>query len=382
MIKKVKINQKYRTIPENFELDLENTTVITGINNSGKTNFIKILAGEAKNGRIPIEALFYDENDSEISPEIVYIAAENVQPSESEAKSSSKSSGLVANLSKLISNMGYKLKLENHDSLISDIKELVEEASANLKDFNGRDEYSRQVECNEEELAADIIIQAIIKNIFGCENEIPRKLDELGQGTQRIIVASILKAYKDILIKKDKLDGKSIIILFEEPEIYLHPSLKKTLNMTLKVIAGLPNHQVIITTHDPYFAYTNLNDDSVLYSFGKDKDGNTVPPGKPNVIFGIEDELLHIHLFNKVLEKATKEEKDFKPGSLNGKDCCVNEYFKSKSDKIQEYKDRSGTIQYALPLFIRHIISHPSGNVYTSEELSESIKILSTILSK
>jgi len=40
MIKKIIIKDAYRTISLDFSLELEKMTIITGKNNSGKTNFI------------------------------------------------------------------------------------------------------------------------------------------------------------------------------------------------------------------------------------------------------------------------------------------------------------------------------------------------------
>ncbi|MFA6273916.1 MAG: AAA family ATPase [Candidatus Paceibacterota bacterium] len=375
MIKKIEIKKGYRTIPDNFNLELEKMTVITGVNNSGKTNFIKILAGEAKIKKELKKADFFNEKGESVIPEIVYIAAENIQPNEDEAKFSSKTTGLIKNLSKLFLNLERKFILKEQNEIIGDIKNLIKKASKNLEDFNGKNEHALEIEFNEEELDPSIIIQALIKNISGLENEIPRELDELGQGTQRLIVASVLKAYMDILIEKNIVVEKQIIILFEEPEIYLHPSLKKTLNMTLKAIADLPNHQVIITTHDPYFAYTNLNDDSVIYSFKKDKNGNTKPPEKPNVIFGIEDELLHIHLFNKVLEKASLGVYPaMSPGSL------LDKYLEPHCGREKRHSSYyNGDL--TLPLYIRHLIHHPSATeVLSQEDLKKSIEILSSLI--
>ena len=385
MIKKIKIKNKYKTIPEDFVLGLEKMTVITGKNNSGKTNFIKAVAGEAKVEKKPVKVEFLDENEKPLIPEIVYIAAENIQPTEDETKFSAKSTGLIKNLSRLFSNLERKFKLEKQSEIVEDIRNLIKKTNENLKGFNGKDEHALEITFNEEELDSSIIIQALIDDISGLENGVGRGLDDLGQGTQRIIIASILKAYVDILIERNIHIENPILILFEEPEIYLHPKLKKSLNATLGKIAGQDKHQVIITTHDPYFAYTNLKDEgSVIYSFFRDKDDKT-DKKEPDVIFGIEDELLHIHLFEKVLRKARAS------GIINVKfsmdqDSPLDKYLKSycNSETRDNIFPKGKVHNLALPLHIRHVIHHPldEKNKFNDGDLEKSIKILNKILSE
>lgn len=387
MIKKIKITKEYKTIPKDFELNLEKMTVITGENNSGKTNFIRAAAGEAKVKvkKEPIEAEFLDENNKFLIPVIVYIAAENINPSDSESKSSTKTSGLVKNLSGLFVDLEIKLELKKQGEVIEAIKALINKTNENLKSFTGSEKHELGLNLNEGELESDVIIPALIKDIMGGEDGEERKLDDLGQGTQRIIVASILKAYIDIIVEKKKHTGKPILIFFEEPEIYLHPKLKKKLNATLGKIAEQDNHQVIITTHDPYFAYTNLKDEgSVIYSFFKNKNGNTEKK-EPDVIFGIDDELLHIHLFEKVLRKAHAE-KVIVNGDKMDESSPSNKYFKSYCDgETRDNIFHTGkTHKLALPLHVRHVIHHPldEKNKFSPDDLEKSIKILNKILSE
>src|SRR3989344_345305 len=122
MIKKIKIKNEYRTIPENFMLNLEKITVITGENNSGKTNFIKAVAGLAKVGKNLVGVEFLDENDGFVNPEIIFIAAENIQPDQDEAKFSAKTTSLIKNLSKLFSSLERNFKLDGQSAIIEEVK--------------------------------------------------------------------------------------------------------------------------------------------------------------------------------------------------------------------------------------------------------------------
>ena len=387
MIKKIRIIKLHKTIQKDFELELEQMTVITGENNSGKTNFIQAI-NSRKDTKFT-NAEFLDANGVPLTPSIVYIAAENINPSDSESKSSAKTTGLIKNLSELFSNLGIKFEVENKEEIKGYIKNLIDKTNKNLQGFVGHDKHELSLDLNENELEPAIILQAIIKNIAAFEdiigdgNEKEMELDDLGQGTQRIIVASILKAYIDILVEGKKHTEKPILILFEEPEIYLHPRLKRTLNATLGNIANQPNYQVVITTHDPYFAYTNLKDeDSVIYSFFRDEKGNT-DKKEPNVIFGIDDELLHIHLFEKVLRKAHADKIISGKYSMD-QDSPLDKYLKGYCNgEIRDNVFPSGkTHSLALPLHIRHVIHHPFDvkNKFNDDDLEKSIKILNKIL--
>ncbi|TSC84828.1 MAG: ATP-dependent old family endonuclease [Parcubacteria group bacterium Gr01-1014_13] len=383
MIKKIKIKKSHKTIQKDFELDLEKTTVITGKNNSGKTNFI-----QAVNAKKDVEftnAEFLDEKDKLIIPITIYIAAENINPSDNESNSSAKKSSLIQNLAELFSNLGIKFILEEQPKIIQEIKTLIDKADENLKEFSGKNDHGIKIKFNEGELDPATIAQALIKKIIGDENGEEVDLDDLGQGTQRIIVASILKAYVDILIERNKHSQEPILILFEEPEIYLHPELKRTLNITLKKIAEQDNHQVIITTHDPYFAYTNLNgENSVVYSFLKTAE--YTEKTEPGIIFGIEDELLHIHLFEKMIQilKKSGKVKSFILDPGKELDIYIKGYCGKELRANTWYKEKKGIEdKLSLPLHIRHLIHHPGGkDKFTDIDLEKSIEILNLILSK
>lgn len=65
-----------------------------------------------------------------------------------------------------------------------------------------------------------------------------------GTGYQSMIILSILETYVRISSKKSKY-----ILLIEEPEVYLHPSLQRKMIDTLITISQ--NNQVLFTSHSP-----------------------------------------------------------------------------------------------------------------------------------
>jgi putative ATP-dependent endonuclease of OLD family len=66
----------------------------------------------------------------------------------------------------------------------------------------------------------------------------------MGEGMQNAIVLAILQAYEET-------QKQGAIILIEEPEMFLHPQMQRSLYKTLRRIGE--KNQVIYTTHSPHF---------------------------------------------------------------------------------------------------------------------------------
>lgn len=67
---------------------------------------------------------------------------------------------------------------------------------------------------------------------------------EMGEGVQNAIVLAILQAFEET-------QRKGAILLIEEPEMFLHPQMQRSLYKTLRRIGQ--TNQVIYTTHSPHF---------------------------------------------------------------------------------------------------------------------------------
>jgi predicted ATP-dependent endonuclease of OLD family len=67
---------------------------------------------------------------------------------------------------------------------------------------------------------------------------------EMGGGVQNAIVLAILKAFEET-------HRKGAILLIEEPEMFLHPQMQRSLYKTIREIGK--TNQVIYTTHSPHF---------------------------------------------------------------------------------------------------------------------------------
>ena len=67
---------------------------------------------------------------------------------------------------------------------------------------------------------------------------------ELGEGIQNALVLSIMQAFEE-------RRKQGAILLIEEPEMFLHPQMQRSLYKTLREIGK--SNQVIYTTHSPHF---------------------------------------------------------------------------------------------------------------------------------
>jgi predicted ATP-dependent endonuclease of OLD family len=88
---------------------------------------------------------------------------------------------------------------------------------------------------------------------------------ELGEGMQNALVLSILQAFEE-------RRKQGAILLIEEPEMFLHPQMQRSLYKTLREIAK--TNQVIYTTHSPHFV--SVPDYEEVMVVRKGPDGTTV----------------------------------------------------------------------------------------------------------
>lgn len=90
---------------------------------------------------------------------------------------------------------------------------------------------------------------------------------ELGEGLQNAMVLAILRAF-------ESTQKKGAILLIEEPEMFLHPQMQRSLYKTLRKIGE--NNQVIYATHSPHFVSIPEFDEVLLVRKGAN--GTEVTP--------------------------------------------------------------------------------------------------------
>jgi putative ATP-dependent endonuclease of the OLD family len=75
------------------------------------------------------------------------------------------------------------------------------------------------------------------------------KIDKQGTGLIRTTAFAMLR-YHSNLRKEKKLESRPILVAFEEPEIYLHPSAANLLRDTIYALGG--TDQIVCNTHSPW----------------------------------------------------------------------------------------------------------------------------------
>jgi len=101
-------------------------------------------------------------------------------------------------------------------------------------------------------------------------------IDSFGQGLQRHLIYTLIKLsvkYTDVKkpVKKE-FSPDFTLILFEEPEAFLHPSQQEKLNANLIKLGENEEQQVLITTHSPIFVSKNMNNLPSLIKLRRDKE--------------------------------------------------------------------------------------------------------------
>lgn len=75
---------------------------------------------------------------------------------------------------------------------------------------------------------------------------------EKGQGVQRSVIFAVLRTYCQLRDKLGKTRSRDTIFSIEEPEICLHPAIKRATYSLLRKLS-LDQDQVVFSTHDGYF---------------------------------------------------------------------------------------------------------------------------------
>ena len=122
-----------------------------------------------------------------------------------------------------------------------------------------------------------------------------REFNLHGHGLIRQAIINILSLFKDTR------DGEKHIILFEEPELYLHPSNKRKFRDTLYQIAEQDDYQVICVSHDPQLIDMSRKHTS-LARFVKKDNGETIIYQAGDNVFSkdkeTKDRILMLNRFN------------------------------------------------------------------------------------
>ncbi|ELN9423419.1 MULTISPECIES: ATP-dependent endonuclease [Enterobacter] len=97
-----------------------------------------------------------------------------------------------------------------------------------------------------------------------------------GTGMVRAAVFGLLR-FRQAWLKKRGEDERSLIIGFEEPEIYLHPSAANQMRDIIYELSGLSS-QIIATTHSPYLIDLSRKPRQILNRFHYDSNHTSINP--------------------------------------------------------------------------------------------------------
>lgn len=108
-------------------------------------------------------------------------------------------------------------------------------------------------------VSTDDITKNLVKHAFADAmlGDAAFSLDRYGHGFQRAFLYELIKLASTFsdrrASEKKEFDPDFVLILFEEPEAFLHPAQQDNMAYHLRNIAAGGNQQVIVTSHSPIF---------------------------------------------------------------------------------------------------------------------------------
>lgn len=110
------------------------------------------------------------------------------------------------------------------------------------------------------------IVKSLLSHYIEDKNLTDKEIDinSFGQGLQRHLIYTLIKLSAKYVEKKEEkrkdFSPDFALILFEEPEAFLHPSQQEQLNVSLNSLSNELEQQILITTHSPIFVSKNVSE--------------------------------------------------------------------------------------------------------------------------
>lgn len=205
------------------------------------------------------------------------------------------------------------------------------------------------------------------------DNNMQIGLSDLGSGYEMMF--SLIYSYY-----LSKQNGKSLIILIDEPELHLHPMLQeKFVNFLLEISK---NSQIIITTHSPLlikqFSYNEKVKNIILY---KDRTVKNFAERKLTYISCNETNYLAFNLPTEEYHNELYEELKFKYAEDLTIKRFDNEFFVQLKKEKAEYPEKGKENSVSLHTYIRNQIHHRKENGIPDKGLlRKSIEIMRSYL--
>ena len=173
-----------------------------------------------------------------------------------------KTSESFKSLNKAFEDFNKKFKEEASKDGIS-LENFRKEINKNLKEWGV--EFNIAINpVRPEDIIKNLVSHSFIDKILDKEMDIGL----YGQGLQRHLIYVLIRLsskYKEEKIyEKKEFSPELTLILFEEPEAFLHPTQQEYLDFSLRSLASEEGQQVIVSTHSPIFVSRNIEDISFL----------------------------------------------------------------------------------------------------------------------
>ncbi len=170
-----------------------------------------------------------------------------------------KNSKSFEGLSKSFTKFNEKFKSDVSKDGIS-IQNFIDDINREIKNWD----VSFGVNINEikpEDIIKNLISHFLKDKHLGAQE---MTIDSFGQGLQRHLIYTLIRLstkYKEPVSKKGKKEFSPdfILVLFEEPEAFLHPSQQEILNQSLEDLSKEGQQQILISTHSTHFVSKNIN---------------------------------------------------------------------------------------------------------------------------
>jgi predicted ATP-dependent endonuclease of OLD family len=172
------------------------------------------------------------------------------------------------NLNKAFEEFNSKFKEEASNEGFS-LSKLMEEINNSLK------EWKVEFNLNINPIRPEDIIKSLVSH-YVIDKSLDKEMDVkyFGQGLQRHLIYTLLKLSSKYSEKKTyekkEFSPELTLILFEEPEAFLHPGQQEYLNASLKSLSMEEGQQIIVSTHSPVFVSRNIEDITALIKLKRD----------------------------------------------------------------------------------------------------------------
>lgn len=207
--------------------------------------------------------------------------------------------------------------------------------------------------------------QEIVKSMFSyylIDRSLGKEVDinSLGQGLQRHLIYTLIKLSSEYVEKgeggKASFSPDFTLLLFEEPEAFLHPSQQVQLNISLNKLASVENQQILISTHSPTFVSKNIGDLSSLLNVKKQTAMTNIFQLTTEDVKELFNENNSLFIeFSKILTDEKRDpslKKKISDKNLGGKTCDIEKNLEEETLKYFMWLDNERTASF----FAKHVI--------------------------